>query len=128
MSNFFSGDFFQDTFMFSFTVAFVSDLVPFSRYTLLFFFMEFLWDSWRFVWDFYGISMGCLYGISLVFLCDGYGTSLRFLCNFGGVSMGCLCHFYVSDFYEISMEFPRDFYGISVGLLWNFYSIFLQCR
>ena len=68
MSNFFSGDFFQDTFMFSFTVAFVSDLVPFSRYTLPFFYgvsmgflevcMGFLWGVYMgFLWCFYAMAM-----------------------------------------------------------------------
>lgn len=72
MSNFFSGDFFQDTFMFSFTVAFVSDLVPFSRYTLLFF----LWSFYGIPGGLYGISMGFLWGVYMGFLWCFYAMAM----------------------------------------------------
>jgi hypothetical protein len=94
VSNFFSGDFFQDTFMFSFTVAFVSDLVPFSRYTLLVLF--------------YGVSMGFL-EVCMGFLWDFYGVSIW---DFSGVSMRWLWHFV-----KISLQFRRRFYGMSMPFL-----------
>ena len=71
MSNFFSGDFFQDTFMFSFTVAFVSDLVPFSRYTLLVLFygvsMGFLEVCMGFLWGVYMGFLWCFYAMAMAF-------------------------------------------------------------
>ena len=84
MSNFFSGDFFQDTFMLAFTVAFVSDLVPFSRCN--------------------GVSIGFL-EVCMGFLWDFYGVSIW---DFSGVSMRWLWHFV-----KISVKFRRRFYGMS---------------
>jgi hypothetical protein len=93
MSSFFLGDFFQNPCILSFTVAFLSYLVPFSFHPLL-----------VFLWNFYGFSNG----ISMMFLWNFPGTSMECLSTFSGISM---------DFCGIFYGTPWSFFGNPMGFL-----------
>jgi len=90
---------FQNLFLFSFAIAFVSYLVQFSWHPLL---------------DVYGVSNG----VSMVFLWDSSGVSKGCLWFFYDISMGFLW-----DFHDISLGFLWDFHDISIGFLWVFHDI-----
>ena len=71
-----------------------------------------------FLWNLYGMSPGCLYGISIGVRIYFYDMFTIFLKDSYAIPMGLLW-----DSCGISMGFPWDSDGVSVGLLWEIFAI-----